>query len=186
MTFDPVRPAISLVIRDARSSDAPAIVALTQELAREPGVMLRESEGTPDWTPEQTRGMEQTEREQIEASRAAPDAIILVAETDGLVVGTASLHMLEGRRDDGHAALGLSVKRSCRNRGIGSALLARAIEWAAMSGSVRRIVLDVMTGNAAAVHVYEKSGFRREGHPFRAPRQPGGGGPEFVRMVLDL
>ncbi len=149
-------------------------------------MVIRHSEGTLDLTPEQTRWMEQTECERIEASLAAPDSIILVAETDGLVVGTASLHVPEGRRDDGYAVLDLSVKRNCRNRGIGSALLARTIEWAATSDSVRRIVLDVMTGNAAAMHVYKKFGFRSERPPFRAPMESGEEGPELVGMVLDV
>jgi putative acetyltransferase len=87
----------------------------------------------------------------------------LVAEVDGRVVGTISLHTNPSPRMRHVARCGLMVRPDCWDRGVGSALVRAAIDLAENWLSVRRIELTVYEDNAAAIHLYEKFGFRIEG-----------------------
>jgi RimJ/RimL family protein N-acetyltransferase len=55
------------------------------------------------------------------------------------------------------------VSRGVRGRGIGSALLGAAEDWARGVG-VRKIELHVFPHNDAAIALYERSGYVREGY----------------------
>jgi GNAT superfamily N-acetyltransferase len=52
-------------------------------------------------------------------------------------------------------SLSMSVRKELHNRGVGSALLARAIEWAKATGTVLEI--------PQRFHLYRKFGFEEEG-----------------------
>jgi ribosomal protein S18 acetylase RimI-like enzyme len=55
------------------------------------------------------------------------------------------------------------VAKSHRRRGIGRALLEQAVEWARVVG-VTKLELHVFPHNAAAIELYERFGFEREGY----------------------
>jgi RimJ/RimL family protein N-acetyltransferase len=55
------------------------------------------------------------------------------------------------------------VDRDWRNRGVGTALMRRAIEWARGTGVLTRLQLQVFARNAPAIHLYQKLGFQIEG-----------------------
>jgi RimJ/RimL family protein N-acetyltransferase len=57
----------------------------------------------------------------------------------------------------------MQVARSHRGRGIGSALLEASIEWARQAGA-HKVALEVWPHNEAAIALYEKFGFEREGY----------------------
>src|SRR6266568_1820588 len=54
------------------------------------------------------------------------------------------------------------VSEGWRGRGVGSALLRAGIEWARGAGA-HKVALQVWPHNAAALALYEKFGFQREG-----------------------
>ena len=66
-----------------------------------------------------------------------------------------------------------------RRRGIGTALLREAEEWAKAVG-VRKLELHVFPHNDAAIQLYESRGFRREGLRRGHYRR----GPEYLDAVL--
>ncbi|HZA19701.1 MAG TPA: GNAT family N-acetyltransferase [Actinomycetota bacterium] len=86
-----------------------------------------------------------------------PEGAWFVAEIDGELVGSASI---QGR---GVAHLGMQVARSHRGRGIGSSLLEASIGWARHAGA-HKVALEVWPHNDAAIALYEKFGFEREGY----------------------
>jgi len=102
------------------------------------------------------------ERRFLRALRRYDDAAVFVAELPEGLVGRLSL----GR--DSHPAsrhvadLGLMVAAGHRRRGIGTALLAAAVEWA-RAAEVRKLELHVFPHNDAAIGLYEQFGFRQEG-----------------------
>src|SRR6266498_386833 len=57
---------------------------------------------------------------------------------------------------------GVLVAEGWRGRGVGSALLRAGIEWARGAGA-HKVALQVWPHNAAALALYEKFGFQREG-----------------------
>jgi RimJ/RimL family protein N-acetyltransferase len=86
-----------------------------------------------------------------------PDGALFLAEADDEIVGSASI---QGRA---LAHLGMQVAGAHRGTGIGSVLLGASIEWARSVGA-HKITLEVWPHNAAAIALYEKFGFEREGY----------------------
>ncbi|HCV70985.1 MAG TPA: GNAT family N-acetyltransferase [Agrobacterium sp.] len=92
----------------------------------------------------------------------APTDIVIVAEWHGKLVGNAGLYRRAGRQY--HVAdLAMSVHDDFVGKGVGSRLLTALIDAADNWHDIRRIALNVFTDNLAALRLYEKLGFEREG-----------------------
>ena len=141
-------------IRPAETSDAVALCRLAEEVGREPGAWLL--------TTEMWRAVGD-ERRYLRAARRHADAAVFVVEDDGEIVGRLSLARDQHPASRHVADLGLMVALSHRRRGIGRALLERAIMWARESG-VRKLELHVFPWNRPAIALYEAFGFEREGY----------------------
>ncbi|WP_322081819.1 GNAT family N-acetyltransferase [Burkholderia sp. BCC1972] len=89
--------------------------------------------------------------------------VSLVAEIDGTVVGHLGLQFEPNPRRRHAAGLGMMVDAARHGRGIGSRLLAAAIDLAENWLNLTRLELTVFTDNRAAIALYEKHGFRIEG-----------------------
>jgi L-phenylalanine/L-methionine N-acetyltransferase len=87
----------------------------------------------------------------------------LVAEGDGRVVGTLGLHVEPNPRRRHAGSLGMAVHDAFQGQGVGSALLAAAINLADNWLGLRRLELHVYPDNAVAIQLYEKFGFVVEG-----------------------
>ncbi|MFZ6690953.1 GNAT family N-acetyltransferase [Undibacterium sp. SXout20W] len=92
-----------------------------------------------------------------------PDDTMLVAVSDGAIVGNAGLKLEKKQRRSHVATLRLSVADSFAGRGVGTALLTELLNLADNWLHVLRIELTVFCDNAPAVHLYKKFGFDIEG-----------------------
>jgi RimJ/RimL family protein N-acetyltransferase len=142
-----------IVVRRASPGDAGALVELAEAVASEPEGWLI-SDGT--W---RTPG---EERRFLRALRRYSDAAVFVAELPEGIVGRLSLGRDPHPASRHVADLGLMVSATHRRRGVGSALLREAIDWATQS-DIRKLELHVFPHNDAAIALYESFGFRREG-----------------------
>lgn len=97
-------------------------------------------------------------RPAFEARLQDPERLFLVAEADGAVVGDLKGDFVLR----GVLELGMALASEWRGRGIGSALMTRCIEWAREHGA-HKIMLEVWPHNTAAIALYEKFDFQREG-----------------------
>jgi GNAT superfamily N-acetyltransferase len=80
---------------------------------------------------------------------------------NGQVLGNASVQYNPSRR--GFWIVGnVATHPDHRSRGIGSALIGATIQFA-RARNARGMALQVMEGNAPAIHLYEKYGFRAQG-----------------------
>jgi putative acetyltransferase len=101
-----------------------------------------------------------------------PDgSVMLAAVVKDRVVGQSGLQLGSGRR--AHVArLGMMVHADYQGRGVGSALMAAAVDLAENWLNISRIELEYYTDNVAARALYEKFGFALEGtlhdYAFRA------------------
>lgn len=86
------------------------------------------------------------------------EAIYLVAETDGRVVGHCGVANIAGEGEITNVA----VLESCRGRGIGRKMLLKLLEEGRAAG-IMDFTLEVRAGNAPAIHLYESLGFLSEG-----------------------
>lgn len=146
-----------IAVREAREADAQPILQYLLELTSEPAVpILTTHEQARSWT-------EAYESEFIRQHREARNSILLLALAGERIVGT--LDMSGGDRPEtAHSTtLGMSVAQDWRDRGVGRALLTRALGWARETGSVSRVELEVFPHNARAIHLYKRMGFRVEG-----------------------
>lgn len=96
--------------------------------------------------------------ERWKAAQVAPDKVTLVVEMDGGIVGWAGVE----HRVPGLVTIGMAVAAPWRGKGVGTVLLRACIEWARSTGG-HKITLEVWPHNDAAVRLYEKFGFEREG-----------------------
>ena len=158
-------------IRRANPRDAAALVALAEEVAKEPGGWLITDGG---WR------TASDERRYLRALRRYRDAAVFVAETaDDEIVGRLSLGRDPHPASRHVADLGLMVAASFRRQGIGRALLGQCVDWARDVG-IRKVELHVFPHNEAAIALYENFGFRREGYRKAHYRR----GREFLDAIL--
>ncbi len=91
--------------------------------------------------------------------------LLLVAERDGRIVGSAGKHPAGGpalRRR--HAVMiGLSVVADAQGQGVGTALMQAMCDYADRWLGLLRLELTVYVDNARAVSLYRKFGFEIEG-----------------------
>ena len=88
--------------------------------------------------------------------------VMLIALTDGQVVGCLTAE-LERHPQFRHACeFGMGVLKEQRGKGIGAALVESLVDWAKSKG-LRRIQLSVFARNTGAIRLYRRLGFVVEG-----------------------
>ncbi len=94
-------------------------------------------------------------------SDAPGDNVSFVVAVDGVAVGAASLFNFD--LFAGHAEAGINLLPTARGRGIGTAAVALLVEFGFVRRNLRRIHLQAIASNTAAIRAYEKAGFVVEG-----------------------
>ncbi len=102
-------------------------------------------------------------REQFDArpARAENDGVSFVIDVDSAPVGGASLFDIDDFA--GHAEAGITLLPAARGRGYGTAAIILLVEFAFVRRNLRRIHLQAIASNTAAIRAYEKAGFVVEG-----------------------
>ena len=161
---------MSLVVRPANEDDLDAAVDLYADVAEEGRWIGGEAP------------VDKTERRaRFETSIHRDDARFFMAEDDGRIVG----HIFIEVAGYGVADLGMMVAADVRGRGVGSALLSAAIDWARGAGA-HKVGLQVWPHNEAAIALYRKFGFEQEGRLRRHYRRRNGELWDAVVMGLLL
>jgi putative acetyltransferase len=96
----------------------------------------------------------------------------LLAVVSCQVVGMLGVHTFPDKPRRRHVgAIGMGVRDEWQGRGIGTALMRAALDLADNWLNLSRLELEVYTDNEAAIRLYERCGFEREGtlrqHAFR-------------------
>ena len=94
-----------------------------------------------------------------------------------------SVHVEVSRH--GFGEIGMAVAKDRRGQGLGSALLAYAIEWAREQG-LHKLCLQVFPHNDGAIGLYRKFGFVEEGRLVRQIRRSSGELWDTIQMGLLL
>jgi putative acetyltransferase len=105
----------------------------------------------------------------------------VVAVEAGEIVGVVFVHV----SPFGYGELGMMVAAAWRGRGVGSALVAAAIEEARRRG-LHKLTLGVFPHNAAAIALYRKFGFTEEGRRAKHVRRASGELWDLIEMGLPL
>jgi RimJ/RimL family protein N-acetyltransferase len=99
----------------------------------------------------------------IENTLKKENALFIVAEIQGKIVG--NLNFSGGMRErTAHVGeFGVSVLKEYWENGIGEELIKYLINWSKDSGIIRKINLRVRTDNTPGIKLYKKLGFLEEG-----------------------
>ena len=141
------RTGEDVVVRRARPGDLDAIVELFASVAAE-GRWIA-AEGTID---------RNRRRRQLRERLHQPETAMFVAEAGREPIGMLRIDLASY----GVAELGMLVAAAWRRQGVGSALLRSASAWAREAGA-HKVALQVWPHNQAAISLYERFGFQREG-----------------------
>ena len=114
------------------------------------------------------------------AASWALDGLLLAVAGDEII---GSLHVDANRF--GFGEIGMMVARDWRGRGVGSALITAAIDWARERG-LHKLSLGVFAHNTAAMGLYRKMGFVEEGRRVKHYRRANGELWDSIEMGLLL
>jgi L-amino acid N-acyltransferase YncA len=101
-----------------------------------------------------------------------PPGVTVVAEVDGLIVGTAKMGPNRGGPGSHVSTASFMVADGQRGRGIGTSLCRHALSWAEDQGYASMQFNAVAESNAGAVEVYRRLGFVIVGTVPRAFEHP--------------
>ncbi|MBQ6986125.1 MAG: GNAT family N-acetyltransferase, partial [Oscillibacter sp.] len=126
------------------------------------------------------------ESEYLKARTESGDAIEILAEIGGNVVGTAGIEAVGEKAKVRHRAdFGISVLQDYWGFGIGRALTEACIECATRAGYAQ-LELSVVAENQRALALYRSAGFVEYGRNPRGFRSRLTGWQELVLMRLEL
>ena len=105
----------------------------------------------------------------------------LIALVDGEIAGELRVE----QTGFGYGEIGMMVAADWRGRGVGTALVAAAIDWARTRG-LHKLTLSVFPHNDAAIALYRKFGFVEEGRRPKQMRRASGELWDLIEMGLLL
>lgn len=143
---------MSGVIRPFAAGDQANLIAVIDAVCGEGCWMsTRRFEPNPTWTHALTRP-------------GCLRHLLLVVEVEEIVIGWCRLFpacLCNGSPSE--MRLGIGLLQPYRDRGIGTALVHKALHWASLV-EVPKVTLLTRPDNARAIHVFEKCGFGTTGH----------------------
>lgn len=142
-------------IRTVQLEDAPALLALLREIVEEGEYFIAVSE-------EFNKTLEQQEdsiQHVLENERQA----MLVAEWDGVVVGSIAFSSQNRKRTSHTGSITMMIQKEYRNRGLGKLLLQELLAWTKQHPHIEKVSLGVFSTNHRAIALYKSMGFEEEG-----------------------
>jgi RimJ/RimL family protein N-acetyltransferase len=141
-------------VRAAGPGDAADLLALKRALDQETQFMLLEPG-------ERTEGPGEVAADLDQVARTG-NAVVVVAESAGRLVGYAEARGGEFRRNRATAHVVIGVLAAAHGQGAGTGLLEELKRWAPAHG-IHRLELTVMAHNQRAMDLYLRLGFTIEG-----------------------
>lgn len=144
-----------IIIRRTKKSDAKALIEYLNIIGGESDFLT--------FGPGQFHMTVEQEEEFIENTLKKNNALSILAEINGRVVG--NLIFIGGPRErTAHVGeFGISVLKEYWGNGIGEELIKFLIDWSKTSGIIRKINLRTRIDNTRGINLYKKLGFSEEG-----------------------
>ena len=176
----------SITLRDGRSCTLRHGVAADGEAVLRSFVQLRTQTDFLLAYADEIRFTAEQEAQLLQSKADSSDEVLLIAEVDGAIAGTAGVDAL-GRRDKvrHRATFGISLDQAYWGLGIGTALTAACIECARQAG-YEQLELEVVEDNVRAISLYRRAGFVEYGRNPLGLRPRTGGYQALLAMRLEL
>ncbi|MFT3902015.1 MAG: N-acetyltransferase [Niabella sp.] len=160
MKFAPVQVVLkngkTITIREVQRGDASAIINVVTRYITESPFLITTIDEFSSTIPEQKR--------RIQYFSDKVNSLLLVACFEKRVVASLDIRGEDRRKVKHNAYLGIGVLSDWQGCGVGKALLQQAVNWAKDCPSLQNLWLNVHAQNTAALHLYEKVGFRQAGY----------------------
>ncbi|OAA31586.1 acetyltransferase [Kosmotoga arenicorallina S304] len=150
-----LKNGLTAIIREANPEDAPRLLRYIEQVSGE-SEFLTFGPGEFEITVEK-------EKEFIKSIKDIENALMILVELDGKIVGMLNFNGGTRPRTRHRGEFGISVLKDYWGHGIATAMLEYLIEWA-KEHEILKIDLMVREDNERAIKLYEKLGFKREGH----------------------
>lgn len=103
------------------------------------------------------------EKKFLENLLKSKNQIMLVAETNGSIVGTANYSTSNIKRMSHRGTIGVCVQKKFWKRGIATSFMKQLIKFGREEAKGEIISLKVRSDNDSAIHLYKKFGFKKIG-----------------------
>jgi RimJ/RimL family protein N-acetyltransferase len=150
-----------MLIREIQADEADIFLNLKKQLDEETEFMMLE--------PGERKTTAENQRRQIERIRASYNSTIIVAESEGKLVGYIEAIGGYVTRNKHCAYLVIGVLQDYTRQGVGSMLFKELFTWAEKH-RIHRMELTVLVHNHAASVLYHRMGFEIEGLKQRSLR----------------
>ena len=141
-------------IREAKKTDAEAMIALNERLSRETSFMLLE--------PEEVSSSIESQTEILQRVSGSEDECLLVAEQNDRLIGFIVANRRPFSRVRHCFSIVVGVEELCWGEGLGRRLMSEIESWAISKGA-NRLELTVLANNSRAIKLYQSCGFSSEG-----------------------
>lgn len=166
------------ILRSAEAKDAAELVDFIKITSGETDFLLRK--------PEEVKYTVEKELAMIAAMEEAERQTLIVAEVDGEIAGTCSLHEAgKYARLRHRSSIGISLLQKFWGLGIGTAMMQTLLETAAALG-FEQMELEVVGDNERAIALYKKLGFAETGRMPDALKRDDGSYCDNVYMMRKL
>ncbi|PKV48977.1 RimJ/RimL family protein N-acetyltransferase [Aquimarina sp. MAR_2010_214] len=141
----------SLLVREATPADAKQLLALKLEY-------LKDTNTIPLFDYEYSNTVKE-EGELIQNLHEQANSLLLVAESDGDIIGNIDLTGSWRKKMQHTAMIGMGIHTQCQNQGIGTLLIQNVLEWSKENELLKVLWLEVYATNIAGISLYKKMGF---------------------------
>ena len=149
-----LKNGLTLTVREVKVSDVKDVLEYMTKVNTESKNLSREPE---EWT--MTEEDEESFLKRVESSSSE---YMLTAWDKDVLVSVCGFHGSSLKRLNHRVNLGMSVLKKYYGMGIGSLLMELLVDGARDYGK-KKVELEVRIDNLAAIHIYEKVGFIKEG-----------------------
>lgn len=141
----------TITLRSANESDAASLLEANKLLFLDGEGMIL--------VPEEYLLTEDEVKNWIQFHNDGPRDLLLVAESNGLIVGNIGFRAAKPRRCAHWGTFAMGVQPEWRSCGVGNALLTSLLEWALSMMEIEKVTLAVRADNHRAIALYKKHGF---------------------------
>lgn len=144
-----------MLIREGKREDAKGVVDYMEKICGESDY-LTFGEGEFNTTVEE-------EARFIDENKRTKNCLFLIAICEGEIIGCLTFSGGNRKRIEHYGEFGVTVLKKYWGLGIGKALINYFIQWARVSGIIKKVNLKVRADNTKAIKLYKRLGFVKEG-----------------------
>lgn len=149
------KKSVELIIREAVPKDAEPLLNFMEKVSNQTDYFVFNEKSM-------VISVEEEAQQLARIYESANNCLLLALDEDNLI-GVASVHASNEEETKHIGHLGIVVEEEYQGMGLGTILMEELIEWAAVSGTIKRLQLEVQERNHRAIRLYEKLGFQLDG-----------------------